>query len=365
MKRSITVLEVVAILFGSTVGVGVLAAPRLAVDAGGTGAPLVSLIGVLIAFAGAVLVTILGLRFPGESIAIYGKRVLGKWTAAIMSLVIAAYFAILTALSAREFGKISVVAVLQKTPTEITTLIMIVLVAIAARNSITTFSYIHLFYFPLIMAPVAIISILSLKNANFLYLQPIWSSEPLASMAVGSLTTAGLLQGGFILAIVLAAVRRPSKAMKATIIGMGLSGGVYVFTMIAALAVFGPQEIKLLYWPTLEMAKTTLLPGEVLERLDAIFISVWVIAVFTSIYSTFYITIEVVSQTFGLKDSRMLSLPFATGIFFIAMLPPNIVQLYRVITLAGQYGLILTFGYPLVLWVVALVRRVRGVELTE
>lgn len=365
MGRSITVLEVVAILFGSTVGVGVLAAPRLAVDAGGTGAPLVSLIGVLIAMAGAVLVTILGMRFPGESIAIYGQRIIGKWPAGLMSVIVAGYFAVLTALSAREFGNVAVVAALQKTPTEATTLVMLVLVAISARNSIKTFSYIHLFYFPLAVAPVAIITILSLKNADYLYLQPVFGTESVASMLRGSATIAALLQGGFILTIILAAVRRPTKAMKATIIGMSLAGAVYVFTMMAALAVFGPGEMKLLNWPTLELAKTTMLPGEVLERLDAIFISVWVIAVFTSIYSTFYITIEAVRQVFGLHDSRLLSFPFAAAIFLIAMLPANIMQLYGLIMMAGQYGLLLTFGYPLVLWMVAVVRRVRGVELTE
>lgn len=362
MVRSITVLEVVAILFGSTAGVGVLAAPRLAVEAGGTAGPLISLLGVALVFLAATIVAALGSRFPEESIVVYARRLIGKWPARIMNLCIIAYFAVLTALSAREFGKVVVVASLPKTPTEVTTLVMIILVAIASRNSISTFSYIHLFYFPFIVAPIGIISLLSLKNANLLYLQPLSGTTSFLKMTQGSLVIAALLQGGFVLTIIIPAMRTSHKALKATTIGMVLSGGVYLFTVAASLAVFGPNEIRLIYWPTLELAKTTMLPGEILERLDAIFISVWVIAVFTSMYSTYYLTLESFRQVTKLSDARMLAFPFAAVVFFIAMLPPNIVELYRVITIVGEYGLILTVAYPLLLWVLAKIRRIRGVE---
>ncbi|MCF8563476.1 spore germination protein [Alicyclobacillus tolerans] len=364
MERSITMLELVAILFGSTAGVGVLAAPRLAVEAGGTAGPLVSLIGVVLVLLAAAVVTMLGLRFPDESIVTYAARIIGKWPGRLMSLFMIVYFAVLTALSAREFGKVAVTATLPKTPTDITTLVMIVLVAVAARNSLKTFSYIHLFYFPMIAAPIALIAILSLKNANLLYLQPLGGTKPWTSMGNGSLVIAALLQGGFVLTLAIPGLRRPSQAMKATIIGLALAGSVYLFTVVAALAVFGPEEIQLIYWPTLELAKTTLLPGEVLERLDAIFISVWVIAVFTSMYSTYYLTVESLRQLTGLADSRMWAFPIAAAVYFIAMLPPNIVELYRIITVVGKFGLILTVGYPFVLWIVAMVRGVRGPEMT-
>lgn len=365
MIRSITALEVIAILFGSTAGVGVLAAPRLTVEAGTTAGPLVAMGGILVALIGAVVLATLGMRFPEESIVTYAHRLIGKWPSRVVTVFIIGYFAILTALSAREFGKVAVTAVLPQTPVEVTTFVMIGLVAVAARNSMSTFSYIHLFYFPMIVAPVAFITVLSLKNANFLYLQPIRGTNSLISMGQGSLVITALLQGWFVLTIIIPAMRERHKAMKATLIGMVLSGGVYLFTVIAALAVFGPEEIRLLYWPTLELAKTTLLPGEVLERLDAIFISVWVIAVFTSMYSTYYLTLEAFRQLTKLRDLRMCSLPFSVVIFFVAMLPPNIVQLYRVIKIVGLYGLILTVGYPCVLWLIAWVGGIRGEETTR
>ncbi|KPV43702.1 GerAB/ArcD/ProY family transporter [Alicyclobacillus ferrooxydans] len=365
MVRSITILEVVAILFGSMVGVGVLAAPRLAVEAGGTAGPLVSLMGVLVVFVGASVVAALGMRFPKESIISYAAHLIGKWPARLISICIVLYFATLTALAAREFGKVAVVTVLPKTPSEVTTFVMIALVAIASRNSMSTFAYIHLFYFPLIAAPIALISVLSLKNANLLYLQPLVGTGSLGSMTQGAFVIAALLQGGFVLTIVIPAMRRTQKAMKATWIGIALAAAVYLFTVIAALSVLGPREIASIYWPTLELAKTTMLPGEVLERLDAVFLSVWVIAVFTTTYSTYFLTLESVRQLTKLNDSRMLSLPFAVLVFFIAMLPPNIVQLYRVITVVGKYGLILTVGYPVILWLVAVFRRIRGVETTQ
>ncbi|MFX6540539.1 GerAB/ArcD/ProY family transporter, partial [Acinetobacter baumannii] len=94
-------------------------------------------------------------------------------------------------------------------------------------------------------------------------------------------TLAALFQGFFIMTSVIPYMRRPEKAMIAGAFGMFLAGGIYVLTVVAVVAVFGPMETQNLLWPTLELAKTTALPANVLERLDAAFLSVWVTAVFT------------------------------------------------------------------------------------
>jgi spore germination protein len=357
--RQITVIQAAAILISTIIGVGVLPLPLFAVRAADTGAPLVTLLGILLASVGLWLITKLGIRFPNKSILQYGEDIVGKWPARIGNLLIIVFFAILTSLAAREFGEVVITSVLKRTPLEITVIVMLLLATLSARNDFTTFAYIHHFYLPIILGPVVLILALSLKNANLNYLQPIWGNEP-KEMLTGILTVAALFQGSFIHTLVIPAMRRPEKAMKSSFWGMLIAGGLYFSIVIGTVAVFGPEETKLLLWPTLELAKTTTLPGNILERLDAAFLAVWVTAVFTTLFSSYYLTIHAVSKLFRLRDHKMLSLFVLPYLFAMAMFPKNIIHMYDIIQIVGRIGLLITIVYPLVLWMIAMFRKKRG-----
>jgi spore germination protein len=148
--------------------------------------------------------------------------------------------------------------------------------------------------------------------------------------------------------------------MKASVWGMIVAGGLYFLIVIASVSVFGSEEIKLLLWPTLELAKTTSLPANILERLDAAFLAIWVTAVFTSLFSTYYLTIHSVSKLFRMHDHRPFSFLLLPYLFFLAIVPQNILHMYKIIEWAGQIGLAFTVLYPFLLWLIAVIRRKKG-----
>ncbi|MBB6638361.1 endospore germination permease [Cohnella thailandensis] len=357
--RSITAIQTASILVSTIIGVGVLPLPLFAVEAADSGGPLVTLVAVLLSFAGLSIITVLGMRFPHQSIVEYSEQVIGKWPAWIGSMLIIAFFAVLTSLTAREFGEVVVTSVLKKTPVEITVIVMLLLAAISTRNSIATFSYIHFFYFPLLLWPALFIVALSLKNADVLNLQPIWGNKPKDFLG-GVITIAALLQGSFILTIVIPRMRRPEKAMISSLIGLTIAGGLYVIIVAATVSVFGAEEIKQLLWPTLELAKATSLPANVLERLDAAFLAVWVTAVFTTLLSSYFLTIYALRQLLRLQEHKMFAFFLLPFVFVMAMLPQNIVNMYDIIEIVGRIGLFLTIGYPALLLLVSILRGKRG-----
>lgn len=358
--RTVTVIEATGIIISTIIGVGVLALPRFAVEGANTGAPFATLLGITLSFGGLWLITRLGTRFPNQSIIEYSEHIVGKWPARSGSILIIGFYAILTSLAAREFGEVVVTAVLQRTPVEVTAILMLLLAAICSRTNITTFAYAHLFYLPFLLAPGLIIVMLSTKNGEMLNLQPLFGNSPnIHGMFMGVLTIAALFQGSFIITMVIPAMRQPQKAMKASIWGLVVAGTLYFLIVIATLSVFGSEEIKLLLWPTLELAKTTMLPGEILERLDALFLVVWVTAVFTTLYSTYTLTVRAIRDLLQLGDHKMLSFFLLPFVFLLAMLPPNIIQLYQVIEFVGRIGLLLTIVYPLLLLIVAWIRKRR------
>jgi spore germination protein len=357
--KQVTMVQAAIVIFSSIIGVGVLALPRIAVEKMDTGSPLLTIMGMIIAFIGLFIVTKLGIRFPDKNIIQYGEVVIGKWPGRVGSILIILFFTLLTALASREFGEVVITSVLRQTPLEITVIVMLILAAFASRNDLTTFTYIHHFYFPFILFPASVIVALSLKNANPIYLQPIIGNDP-DGMITGALTIAALFQGFFVITLIIPLMRKPQKAMKASIYGMLLAGGLYISIVTATLAVFGAEETKNVLWPTLELAKMTSLPGEVLERLDAAFLAIWVTAVFTTLLSSYYLVIHYISKLFHLRDHKMIALFALPYIFVIAMLPQNILHMYEIIEIVGRIGLLITIGYPALLYVVAIIRKKRG-----
>ncbi|WP_027084479.1 GerAB/ArcD/ProY family transporter [Cohnella panacarvi] len=361
-ERQITAIQSAAILVSTIIGVGVLALPLFAVRAAESGAPLVTAVSVLLAFVGLAVISLLGMRFPKQSITQYSEDIIGKWLGRLGSALLIGYFAILSALTAREFGEVVITSVLTRTPLEVTVIVMLLLAALATRNSVTTFAYIHHFYFPLLLFPALLIVALSLKNADGLNLQPMWGnvSWTRPELWEGLLTITALFQGSFIMTLVIPAMRRPEKALTASAWGMLIAGGLYVTIVAATVGVFGSEEIKNLLWPTLELAKGTSLPANVLERLDAAFLAVWVTAVFTTLFSSYFFTIKEASKLFRLGDHKMFSFFLLPTVYVMAMLPRSILHMYEIIENVGRIGLILTIGYPMLLWMIALVRRKRG-----
>jgi spore germination protein len=353
--REITTLQTSTILISTIIGVGVLPLPLFAVQAGETGAPLVTLAGIVLAAIGLFILTLLGIRHPQKTIINYSEDIIGKWMGKLCSLFVIFFFFILTGLAAREFGEVVVAAVLRETPLEVTVIVMLVLACLSVRNNINTFAYIHNFYVPIILAPGLIIVALSLKNANILYLRPLIGSN-LHAMFTGMLTISALFQGSFIITMIIPSMKTPNKALKASFWGIFVSGGLYLLIVIATISVFGTEEIKQIFWPTLELARTTTVPGNILQRLDVIFLAVWVTAVFTTLFSSYFFTIYSIKQLCKLNDHKMLSYFLFPLVFIAAMGPGNILQMYQVIKYIGRAGLLITIIYPGLLLIIDLLR---------
>lgn len=359
-SREITLVQTAAILISTIIGVGVLNLPLIAVRAADTGAPFLTLLASLLAFVGIFLITKLGMKFPNKTIIGYSEVVLGKWIGSFYSILVIIFFTILTALTSREFGEVVVSAVLKETPLEITVIVMLLLASIFTRYDLNVFAYIHNFYVPAILFPALIIVILSFKNANTLYLQPIFHpvfTNDQGSVFIGVLTVAALFQGSFVLSIIIPSMQKPKKAMKAAFWGIAISGSLYIMIVIAALSVFGTEEMKNLTWPTLELARSTSLPGNLLQRLDVVFLAAWVTAVFTTIFSSYMFTTYALSRFFHFQDHKIFSYFLLPLVFVIAMIPRNVIQMYDVIKIVGRLGLIITIVFPALLLLTAKMRK--------
>ncbi|KWX80160.1 hypothetical protein AMQ84_04590 [Paenibacillus riograndensis] len=354
--RQITTLRAAAVISSTIIGIGILSFPRYMADAGGSSAPLVAFTGVLISFFSFWLLAALCRRFPRESLFVFSRRLIGRPLAMFFTLIIWLIFIMLTGLTARQFGDVATSVLFNKTPIEATVVLMLLICQLSARRNIIKFSYIHFFYLPLIIGPVIITILISMRDVDLLNLQPVLTA-PSASFWRGALEASYLFQSSFIITLLVPFMQLPKQAVRAGAIGIFAAGAVYLLIVIASVGMFGVEETKLLIYPTLETARSAVVGDGFLERLDALFIVIWVISVFTTIYTTYYIAAYLLQNLLAFRDQRMTSSVLLPLVFAIAMLPKNVFETYTWTLLLGKMSMVLMVGYPALLWAVYGVRR--------
>lgn len=362
-SRTVTMLQSAMCLGTAIIGVGVLAFPRITVEYTSTGAPMATIGAVVLMLLCGLMLSYLGSQYPDQTIFEYADHLVGKWISKLLLLIVCAYFLELAALAAREFGEVVVTSVLQRTPLEVTTLMMIVLASIAARNRVAVFTRILTFYMPIVYFPALVIVILTLKSAKLTNILPalsVFHETSVPQMVTATLIVASLFQNYIIIGLLTPHMYRPKEVWKSALIGIGSAGAVYIIVAYATLAVFGTEEMKNLLWPTLELAKTAALPLLFIERLDPVFLAVWVTAVFTAILASYYTAAKGLAHLFQFHDHRIFTTVGIPVIYILAMQPPNIVVLYRIVKEVGLTGLTLTVGYPLMLLILHIVRKWRA-----
>jgi spore germination protein len=360
-NRPLTVLQVIAVIVSTIIGIGILSFPRYMAEAGDSGAPLVTASGIVIAFIGFWFTASVCRKFPNETLFVFSRRLLGTGVADFFTGLIMLFFAFSTAITMRQFGEVCVSVIFKKTPIEAVILLMLLLGCLSIRRNIVKFTYIHAFYLPLILLSVLVIILVALKNVDLLNLLPLTGNHMTPhKFTEGMLSSASLYQGTFILTLLVPLMKKPKHLIKAGASALLVICGAYVLIVVTTVGMFGAQETMLLYYPTLETARSISLGAGLLERFDAIFIIVWVISIFTSLFSNFYMAAYTFKSIARFKDHRLTASFLLPFIFGALLLPRNVFQTYDVAAATATFGLILLTGYPFILWLTALIRGKRG-----
>ncbi|MEK5253078.1 endospore germination permease [Paenibacillus sp. FSL F4-0125] len=356
-NRPITTIQVMAVIISTIIGIGILSIPRYMAEAGDSGAPLVTASGVPVAFLGCWFTAVVCRKFPNETLFVFSRRLLGTWLADIFSMLISLFFAFSAGITMRQFGEVCIAVVFKKTPIEAVILLMLLLVALSIRRNTVKFTYVHVFYLPFILLSVIAIILVAMRNVDVLNLLPLTGNHTtLSSFSKGTITSAALYQGTFVITLLVPLMKKPQQALKAGIIALGFIGFIYIMIVWVTLGMFGAQESKILSYPTLEAARSISIGAGLLERFDALFIIIWVISIFTTIFTNYYIAAYSLQQVLRHKDHRLISSFLFPLIFIFSLFPRNIFQVNTFASITGIFGLVFLTIYPLLLWLASLIR---------
>ncbi|MFJ5760336.1 endospore germination permease [Neobacillus sp. NPDC093182] len=367
--KEITAFQTTAIIINSTIGISVLALPRIASEKVGSGAFLVTLIAIVLFMLIMWVVAKLSKRFPAESIVEYSQRVIGRPLGKLAGLLLICFFIVTTSLVLREFGDVMNTTLLPDTPITATLFGMLLLVAVSTRNTFSVISYMHTYYLPFIVIPLILMVVFAIQDVEMRHMKPyIGNDTTFVDFFAGGFALTGLPFfhiGFFIITVLAPYMKEPKKIVKACFWGSFISGIMILLGVGITVAVFGSEEVKASLWPMLVLTRMTELPAAILERVDVIFLVVWIISAFTTILSGYLISIELFSKLFALRSHRVMSYIIFPVVLGMSIYPKNVLQVYQLIDVIGKWGLVITAGYPLLVLIVALARGKRGVVSNE
>ncbi|MFP4976304.1 endospore germination permease [Paenibacillus sp. CN-4] len=364
-SKPITPLLAGAVVCNSIIGVGILSFPRYMADAGGSGAPLVTTIAVIAAYLSMLPVLLLIRMFPDENLFQFSRKLIGWPAADFFTLLVVLFFVALTGQTARQFGEVALIVLFRQTPIEAVILSLLLLCLFSTRRGIVKFSYIHYFYLPFIIGLSLIIILVTLQEVEWQNLLPLTGNgkpglHTAGQMILGSLHTTAFFQSSFVAVLLVPYMRHPGRILGAGSWGVLLAGLIYVLISANTIGLFGAEETKLLFYPTLESVRSVSIGVSLLERFDALFIIIWVASVFTTAYSTFYLAAYAFRELGRFRDHRLTGSALLPLIFIAAMLPPNIFEAYTWSHSLMAAGVVLLTLYPLVLLIAAMLKQRRN-----
>lgn len=92
---------------------------------------------------------------------------------------------------------------------------MLILAALSIRRNIVKFTYVHIFYLPFILLTVLSIILVAMKNVDALNLLPLTGNYiTFSSFSKGTVTSAALYQGTFVITLLVPLMKNLSKCLK-------------------------------------------------------------------------------------------------------------------------------------------------------
>ena len=301
-------------------------------------------------------VFLLAQRFKNLSIIQSAEVILGPAGKLVGALYVW-FFAHRTAIILRQFGEFLTTVPYQETPILVFIITTSIFAAYTVRQGIETICRVCEILFPIIFFAILLVIALVTKDMNLKNLTPVLENGILP-VIYGAFIIAPRTTGILFLSMLMPYINIPKKSK--TYLGIGyIIITVYFFlTSITTLALFGVEQAKIMVFPFYYTVRLISI-GDFLERIDAIFVGIWVLGMFINTAINYYLAVLATAQLLKLQDYRSLALAIGTVIVSLAifqsdsMIALNEFLSYKIYT---WYTLFFIVALPVFLLLTAVIR---------
>ncbi|HWQ30315.1 MAG TPA: endospore germination permease, partial [Negativicutes bacterium] len=349
--------QVATILIMTVISVGVFSIAADAAKAVGTDGWIMVAIAGLVNIPAILVIVKLNSVFPGKTFAEYSQKIIGVIPGKALTALFAVYLLLVIAYVTRAFTEVVKMFLLFRTPTEVIMLSLILVCTYIVRGGAECIGRINELTFPIAFIPFFLVLVFGFPNLNFSNLLPVFQTSP-AKMAT-AVPSLLFSYGGIELSLFyIGFMKEPKKAYKPAIIAVLFITMFLVVITVLCIAAFGPEATQQFLWPLVSYIRAISLPGLFIERLDGVILSLWMLTVFTTMVTSYFVVGYSISRVVGTKEQKQYIVPLSIVIYYLALQPDSLAALY---TWGGRifpYA-ISTFLYavPVLLLIIARIRK--------
>ncbi|MED1723469.1 endospore germination permease [Brevibacillus parabrevis] len=345
-----------------TVGVGILTFPRaLAKATSGFDGWISVVISGLVALLIGWLLAKLAARFPRQTFFEYTAIIASKPVAYALTLLVCLYTMLFVSFEIRAIGNIAKQYLFYNTPVEMITLSFLLVVQYAVAGSRIAMLRLNLLFLPVVLVVIFFVLVFTTQLLEIQNIRPYFSSS-WKSLLEGS-KAVGLSYSGFeIILFYTILMRNPKEGPRAMVLGLFIPVLLYVTIYIFVIGVFSAEVAKNLTYPTIDLAKEVEIPGGFFERVESMFFTIWIMTIFNTCVMWLDITILNLTSMFRKVKKMVWILALSPIIYFVAMLPQNLVDFFAFADAITYFGMIIVYLCPICLLMIAIMRGVKGHE---
>jgi len=352
MKGSVTALETGLLAFVAVSGLGFVTMPRVAAEVAGKDAWLAIFLTGAVALAAGWAIMRLNMIFPTVTAVEYSEAVVGRYTSGLFMAGLLIYLLGFAGLSLRAFADVLKMFLLNQTPLEVTTVAMLAVVIYATQHGINTLSRLAGFFGMIVVAAAVFILLLSFQKAEFYRVQPILDNGigPIIERVPRLLLF--YLPGMTVFFFLVPFQRKPNLLLPAGLTGISTATVLFTLASVSAMVVLGLESVLSETYPFFTLAKTIAYPGTFLERLEAIYMTVWILSAFLTTLSSYCFANLILVRKFRLRGPRPFPFLLAPVVYVLALLPANDLAALDWVWKVSQLGAVTTLSGVALIWLV-------------
>lgn len=318
-ENKVTPFQMFVLIVQTQIGVSILSLPSSIFQKANTDGWISMLIAGAISQILVIVIWLLNTRFKESTIFVISRKILGKWLGTFVIIAYIAYFCATASIILILFTRMISLWVLPRTPYWT---LMVLLLAVGmdmARENLRVLARFCTFLLILLVMFLFFI-FYGFKDAQYINILPIGHAGFFNILLGSKKATLSVLGFEMVLVIYPFVQGTPKQKLKAASLANLFVTLFYTLTILSVYFYFTPALIHLLPEPVLYMLKA--FKFTIIERVDLLFISVWIVIVASSFMTYLYLASVGFSDLFK-KKKHSRFVPLAALFAFVPALYPN------------------------------------------
>lgn len=335
--------------------------PRIAGKMAGHDGYLLPIVGFVLGAIYIWSITALLKRFPNEGIDTIAPKVLTKWIGILVVILYVIKLLVSAGFEVRMFAEMVSQVLLPKTPLPVIILILLFAVYYLIKSGIEACGRMAEVVIYFVFVPLVFILCLVLIKTDFKQLMPFFTARPKGVLAGAYYVSMTFMPLEFLL-IIGCLVNKRGQLRPSCMTAIGVISVIEIALIALTFTGVGMVTSTKQLWPVLTLMQSIQLPGSFVENQEIFMMCWWIMSVYMYISGAMYVASLTLSRLIHFHRQNVTVLPLIPIVFFISMLPSSLSESYTyLVRFNGQIGIFFLFILPLVLLIIAKLRKIGGV----